>query len=238
MGKLRNFLFMFWNVFFFFSLIFTWVPVALIVKPLRSVFTGPVGWLYKWFILPSVGVKVKVTGRENVPKGTGFAVLSNHQSYVDIGLIIGWVRPTVFLAKMELFKVPLFGQAIKMGRCIPIHRGHPRRNKHVGSLMHKNIALGSSYCIFPEGTRSTKGEVLPFKSGVFKYFIDDPVPILPVTIRNADEIMPRKKGILNSGTIEIVIHPLVKPEEYDGKSVEEFRESVRDTIVSAMPDRS
>ncbi len=234
MNHFRNFVFMLLNVFYFFVALFFWVPFAVALKPLRDVFTGPVGWCYRYLIFPLIGVKVKVIGEENVPKDKAFVVLSNHQSYLDIGLIIGWVRPTVFFAKIELFKVPLFGQAIKIGRCIPIHRGHPRRNKHVAAEMNKNINLGSCYCIFPEGTRSTKKEVLKFKSGIFKYIQDEPVPVLPVTLRNAGEIMPKKKGMLKSGTIEIVIHPLLQENDYAGCPVDEFRENVRSTIKSGL----
>ncbi len=232
MARLRYLFVMTATIISFFFVIVTWLPAVFFYRRLIRIYTAPVGWVYRVFFA-LIGVKVKVTGAEHIDPERGFVVISNHQSYLDIPLIIGWVRPTVFLAKKELFDIPLFGKAILWGRCLPVHRGHPRKNKELPLKMQKNIQLGSNYSVFPEGTRSIDGKILPFKTGIFKYLLDKPVPVLPVTLRNSFKIMPKKGMRIFGGTLEIVVHPVIEPETYAEKNADEFKDQVFETIRSA-----
>jgi 1-acyl-sn-glycerol-3-phosphate acyltransferase len=230
-AKLRYFVTMFLTVVAFFPVIVIWLPLVAIFK-WQFRFTAPVGFVFSIFF-KLFGVKVKVTGKENLDPNRGFVIMSNHQSFLDIPLIIGWVRPASFLAKKELFDIPIFGSVIKWGRCISVNRGHPRKNKNIPHILRENLGLGSSYCVFPEGTRSEHGKYLQFKTGMFKYLLEAPVPVLPVTIRNSYIMMPKKGSKLFSGEIEIVIHPIVEPETYAETTASDFRDKVADTIKSA-----
>jgi 1-acyl-sn-glycerol-3-phosphate acyltransferase len=110
-----------------------------------------------------LGIKVKFYTPENLATGI---ILCNHQSILDIGLILGWIKPVSFIAKSELFSIPLFKQALQFTKTLPVHRGQREKNTQLETQLKENIQMGMDYCVFPEGTRSNDSQILPFKSGI------------------------------------------------------------------------
>jgi len=182
------------------------------------------------------GVTPQVTGLENIPKGRAFIVLSNHQSFIDIGNLISTICPLAFLAKKELFTTPGFGNSLKFMGCIPIDRGNRKANAELPALLQKRVSEEHyNYCVFPEGTRSPDGQLLQFKSGIFKIIQSAPVPVIPVTLVGTGLTMPKRGLSLYLKRPHIVIHPVIEPAQIQQWTLDEFRDSVRATIDSAIP---
>lgn len=184
------------------------------------------------------GIKLVVEGEENIPKGKGFVVIANHQSFLDINAVYAGVCPSAFIAKEELWKIPVFGWLLSRTGSIPIHRGASRTNTKIGALLKQRIDQGFSYTIFPEGKRSEDGVLLPFKNGIFHMAKEFHFDLVPVTIINAGKIFPKQGVALFPGELKVVIHKPVTQDEYGALSLETFRENVRNTIASALPQKT
>ncbi len=192
------------------------------------------GYYYFDFLLRFYGIRLKVEGLENVPKDRNFIILSNHQSFIDIGCLINQICPIAFLAKKELFSLPFFGNSLKFMGCVPIDRGNREANAYLPKLLQERINQGYNYVVYPEGTRSQDGKLLQFKNGIFKIIKEAPVPVLPVTIDGNYKIMPKKGLSLYPGKTRLVIHPVIEPGQIEQWSLEEFREGVKAQIQKGL----
>jgi len=159
----------------------------------------------RW-ILRTYRIRVEVSGLENVPTDAPVLFLSNHQSLVDIAAIVDTLPPAVswrFVAKKELVRVPVFGWCLVTTGQIIIDRGN--RERAVKSLERAaaRIRAGASVIVFPEGTRSADGSLLPFKSGPFHLAVAAQVPIVPVTVSGSQRITPKGSLDVHAGTVKI-----------------------------------
>lgn len=214
------------------------VPIIQIYLTLRKR-KRDLAWLGFFFfntILRLFGAKPEIIGKENIPKGESYILLANHQSFVDIGFLISATCPLAFLAKKELFRLPLFGDSLKFMGCIPVDRGNRKANLEMPKLLrHRVMNEHYNYCVFPEGTRSLDGNLLVFKTGIFKIIKEAPIPILPVTIQRSGLVMPKKGLSFYPGkSPRIVIHPVIRPEQIEVVSAEEMRDQVYKTIESGL----
>lgn len=145
-------------------------------------------------ILRVSGVRVRVREMERIEPERAFIFMSNHQSNFDIPVLLGHLPvPFRWLAKAELFKIPIFGRAMRGAGYIPIDRAD--RPSAIESLRQAGGAArgGISVVIFPEGTRSLDGTLKPFKKGGFVMAIEAGVPIVPVALRGTFDIMPKNR---------------------------------------------
>ena len=145
-----------------------------------------------WIALTFAGIRYRVAGRENVPDAA-VVFCSNHESNVDPPLLVRALHPQLHvLYKAELHKFPLMGTLFDIGGFVPIDRGD--RDKALASIARGAAALrsGLSFLIFPEGTRSRTGDLLPFKKGGFIMALEAQVPIVPVAIQGGRAAM--RKG--------------------------------------------
>ena len=152
------------------------------------------GRVWVRWILATFRVRVDVAGLENVPTHAPVILMSNHQSLADIAAIVSTLPRSVswrFVAKKELVRVPIFGQALVASGHIIIDRGN--REKAVASLHRaaERIRAGTSVIVFPEGTRSPDGHLRRFKSGPFHLAVEAQVPIIPVTVSGSQRITPK-----------------------------------------------
>lgn len=161
-------------------------------------------WL-RW-ILATFRVRIEVAGLENVPTHAPVILMSNHQSLVDIAAIVLTLPRTQswrFVAKRELTRVPIFGQALVASGHVIIDRGD--RERAVASLRHaaEIIRAGTTVIVFPEGTRSPHGNLRTFKSGPFHLALEAQVPIVPVTVSGSQRITPKGQLIVHHGVVKI-----------------------------------
>ncbi len=150
------------------------------------------------------GVEVELFGLENIEKGRPYIFAANHQSQFDIFALMGRFEADFrWLAKLELFQIPLFGYALRKAGNIPVDRAHGRKAlKSLGEAA-KKIAAGTSVIIFPEGTRSPDGKLLPFKAGTMVLAIKAGVPVVPMSISGTHAILPKKKLFTKPGKVVI-----------------------------------
>ncbi|WP_139904643.1 lysophospholipid acyltransferase family protein [Clostridium thermarum] len=134
------------------------------------------------YTMKTLGVKIQTEGINNVPVGNCLFV-ANHQSYVDIPLILSQIdKPIGFIAKKQLKKVPLMSFWMKKIHCVFLDRDSLRDAIDSINQGVKNLKSHSSMVIFPEGTRSRSDKIGEFKKGSMKLALKASVPIIPITI--------------------------------------------------------
>lgn len=181
------------------------------------------------------GIKMEVKGKENIPSKNGFAIVANHQSFLDINAVFAGVTHTAFLAKAELWKIPYFGWGLYKTGSIPIYRKNPKKNAGMGKIIKKRIDQGYNYCVFPEGNRTDDGKMKPFKNGIFRIAKEHEFTILPVTLIDTGKRLSKKSLGLCPGPISVIIHPPITPDQYKEMSMEELRDLAHDIVESEMP---
>ncbi len=177
------------------------------------------------------GVKVRVEGLEHV-KGEGpYVFMSNHQGSFDIFSLMAHL-PFQFkwLAKKEIFSIPVLGWAMAAAGYISIDREGTRETLEAMNKAARKIHDGMSVVVFPEGSRSRDGSIQPFKKGGFTLAIKAKVPIVPMAISGSREIMPPEGLSAASGEIRIRIGHPIGTEKYSIKDRQRLMEKVRETI--------
>ena len=147
-----------------------------------------------WFLL----VPIKVTGAENVDPKQSYVFVANHQSFLDVFAVYGWL-PNNFkwMMKKEIRKVPFVGTACAVAGHIFVDRSNPRAAVQSVDLIKKELVDGISTVIFPEGTRTKTGEMGRFKQGAFKIAMDMGLPVVPITLNGFFKAMPSGKPFVN-----------------------------------------
>ncbi|MEP6653522.1 MAG: lysophospholipid acyltransferase family protein [Myxococcales bacterium] len=162
--------------------------------------------LWSRMLLWTAGVKLTVKMHAPLDPRQPYVFMANHLSTVDIWAVFVAIPSKVrFIAKKQLSRIPLFGWAMAAGRFIFIDRQNPLAARRSIGEAAQRIRAGSSVAIFPEGTRSRDGRLGPFKKGGFHLAISAGVPIVPVGIRGAHEVMPRGSLILRRGPVTIEV---------------------------------
>ena len=168
-------------------------PLGFIFDPNRSWMHGLSRWWAKFAVYCTPLHRLRVEGLENIRPGKHYVVTANHQSMLDILLVLAALPLHYkFMAKKELFIWPFIGWHMGLAGYIPIDRNDPegRRSAFLGA--ERTLARGVSVLFFPEGTRSPDGEIRNFKMGAFKAAKDAEISILPVVIDGTWDAVPKK----------------------------------------------
>lgn len=171
-------------------------------------------------------IELSVHGRENVDWSRAYLVMSNHQSHYDIPVLFHVVPKSMRgLAKKELFRVPIWGRAMRDAGFIAIDRTD--REKAIASLKRAGrlVAEGVNLWLAPEGTRSRSGKLGPLKKGGFHLALETGTPILPIAISGTHAILPPETWTVNRGKKVTVVFG--EPVVVQGKTLDEIMESVR-----------
>ena len=182
------------------------------------------------------GVRVKIINLEYVDPNAAYIVMANHQSIFDIPVLLS-ALPIQFrwLAKESLFKIPIFGWAMKRTGYIPINRSNSKQAYQSLLLAAKKVNEGASIIIFPEGTRQETDQLGDFKKGGFVLALKSQRPILPIGILGSRQVLPKNKFWITPGLVTLVIG---KPIPTEGckpkKEVEVLMQKVRDGIENAL----
>ncbi len=188
--------------------------------------------LWGTLLLKVACTTVTVEGREHLIPGQTYIFAANHRSQFDIFVIMatlpgefGWV------AKKSLFQIPIFGQAMVSLGNISIDRSNLKdaiRSLNEGA---ERVKKGLSLVVFPEGTRATTQELLPFKKGVFIMALKAGEPVVPVSISGTLAIQPRGSLHLRPGPVKVVISPPIDPRDFRGQRKEAFMAAVHQAIA-------
>ena len=197
------------------------------------------GGVYDWAgtdwardVLRAARTPVIAAGLEHIPRDQPVIYASNHSSMFDIWALFAALPGSVrFVAKRQLFKIPLLGRAMLAAGHIPIDRAGGKKAFEAYDEAARTIQRGtSSIVVFPEGTRSRTGELLPFKNAPFGLAIAAQVPIVPVYVHHTFEILPKGAWRLRPRPIRMLAgRPIMtaglRPED---------RERLRDQVRAAM----
>jgi 1-acyl-sn-glycerol-3-phosphate acyltransferase len=161
--------------------------------------------------------------------------MSNHQSNFDIPVLLGHLNVQFrWLAKMELFKIPIFGHAMRKAGYISIDRNNREAAfESLKAAAHK-IKSGVSILIFPEGTRSRDGKMRPFKKGGFVMALDSGAPIVPIVLTGTRSIMTKGRFRINPGKVSMMIHQPIQTSEYTRETKDALMERVRRVICEGL----
>jgi 1-acyl-sn-glycerol-3-phosphate acyltransferase len=202
-----------WSWFVAAMLLLLFVPPVLLIGGLAK----RQDWIYWWANwgartwLRLSGVKVKVTGGNLLDPQQPYVFVANHWSYYDAVPLFAYTgRRMGMVGKKELLKAPLLGYGMGFVNVIAIDRSN--RERAVGSIQEatQRLRSGISFGVCPEGTRARPGEMLPFKKGAFHMAVQAGVPVVPMAIKNSDQLMGKGTGEAWPGTIETVMLPPVE----------------------------
>ena len=182
-------------------------------------------------ILIVSGIKVNIKGFSNIDPAHSYIYMCNHQSNFDIPVLLGCL-PVQFrwLAKAELFKIPIFGRAMRGAGYVAIDRFNRQSAFNSISEVSQKMKNGVSVMIFPEGTRSKDGKIGSFKKGGFIMAVDSRVPIIPLVIRGTRSIMEKGNLRINPGDVSMQIGQPVETATYTRETKDDLIESVRGVI--------
>ena len=189
---------------------------------------------WTWGILKIAGIRLKVIGLEQLDSSRQYIFMANHQSNIDIPVLVQSLTKFQlrWVAKRELLFIPLFGWAMWASRHIVVDRSN--RSKAMASLRKakERIEGGISVVLFPEGTRSADGQLLPFKRGGFVLAVKTQTPIVPITINGSGALLPRGDWRIRGGEIEVIVSEPVPLNEYRAGNIRGLLSHVRTIMES------
>lgn len=190
----------------------------------------------KWarFVIRLAGGTVMVHGLENVPRNTPVVFIGNHQSYLDIPILLGFIDvKKAFIAKIELLSIPGLAGWMKLMQCTFLDRKNMRQSVQAIQEAVQTVRDGHPLVIFPEGTRSRGNTVEEFKAGSFKLALQAGVPIVPFTLDGSWRLFEEKGKIQNSH-VRLTIHPPIPTADLSREEAAALPAKVRDVVISAM----
>ncbi len=201
---------------------------------------SPSGRLYQWWIrlwartvVACARVKLTVEGRETLDTSRAYVIMSNHRSNFDVATLVLALAPMTVLmvAKRSLGFIPIFGWGLKLAHFVFIDRSN--RQAALATLAHakRRIENGKSILIFPEGTRSFDGRLLPFKKGGFVMALETGAAILPMGISGTEKILPKDSALVWSGPVTVRIGQPIDTAPYRERPKEELMDRVRGEIA-------
>jgi 1-acyl-sn-glycerol-3-phosphate acyltransferase len=194
---------------------------------------------WAWTLMKIGGIKLEITGQENLPKNETVVYMANHQSDLDWPIIFRVVPGQyLFLAKQELFDTPVFGAYMKLQEYIPIERSNIRKSFKTYQTIITLIKSGNSIVIFPEGTRSFNDKLGKFKPSSFSVLQETKVRVVPISIDGSTNIQRRGSKSINPGKVKITILPPVSFDDLYPLENKEFSSTaanrVREILLRAL----
>jgi 1-acyl-sn-glycerol-3-phosphate acyltransferase len=227
-----------------FKLLFVYLTLGPIIGILGIPYTllvGDISLLYRvamWVTNAGVraaGIKIEISGLENVPAGRSCIFMCNHVSNLDPPVVLPLLpgRSSVLL-KRELMNIPILGRAMRMAKFVPVERGS-RRDAAQASVEAAADALrsGLNILVYPEGTRSPDGRLATFKKGPFFLAKETQAPIIPIALSGTQTMMRKGSYEIKPGLAQIQILPVVEPANFATR--EELMAAVRSAIAEALP---
>jgi 1-acyl-sn-glycerol-3-phosphate acyltransferase len=185
-------------------------------------------------VLAASGVRVEVHVAPELEPGKSYVFLANHQSLFDIPVVIatspGQLR---MVAKQSLFRIPLFGWALRAGGFISVDRADRSTATRTFASAFAHLRTGTSVLLFPEGTRSLDDTLLPFQRGGFLLALKSGLPIVPVGIRGSRAVQSPKSFAIHPGTIVVTYGAPIDPADFGLRRKRELNREVRRRIADS-----
>ena len=201
-SRIRKSLLFLWLAFATPMVVISFIVMQLMPTALRRRSAHVMARLWSVGMIYTTGTKCTVEGLENITHSGPFVVMSSHRSHMDVPIAIRYL-PFLFgfIVKAELMRIPIFRGAMLTIGCVAVSRGKSRDDHSVLDSVAADVANGKNILIFPEGTRSTSEDFLPFKKGGIVTAIKAGVPILPIAMSGTNHVIPAKIHTVSSGQV-------------------------------------
>lgn len=206
------------------AFLFSWLP--------------PRGWVVSrcaraWSrgVLLASGCRLETSFVEALDRGRNYIFVANHQSLYDIpALLVSAPVDLRFMAKRSLFQIPIFGWALRAGGFVSIDRGSSRRAQSGFNSALRALRAGASFLVFPEGTRSLDGRLLPLKRGGLLLALRSGIPMVPVGIRGTLGIRTRGSYRIRPGRAIVRYGRPLDPADYGVRAIDRLEAELRERI--------
>jgi 1-acyl-sn-glycerol-3-phosphate acyltransferase len=179
--------------------------------------------------------RVRVEGREKLARGGPFVLVVNHQSMADLIAMCFLGHPTKYLGKASVFRVPVFGWALRIAGEVPVVRGDRESGARALADLGRWLERGVSVCLFPEGTRSDDGTIGPFKAGAFKLAVEHGCAVAPVVIAGARDLLPKHSVLFERhADVRVTVLDPIPTAGLGHDDVGPLAERVRERMVAAL----
>lgn len=188
-------------------------------------------------VLRLAGVRLELEGSEQLPTEGRVLFVSTHRSLLDVPALFALVPPTTrFVAKRELFRIPLFGQAIGLLGFVPIDRGDRRRAQKALESAALAMKRDRPLAMFPEGTRNAGAGLLPLKKGAFALALEHGLPLVPIACVGGNLCLPPRTLRMRPGTMSLRVGRTLQPDSaaYDSRAT--LAEAVRLEFLDLLGD--
>lgn len=200
----------------------------------RRTYTRTAAHTWAKLMLKASGANLTIEGLENLPKEGSALFVGNHQSNIDILVILGVIPFSIgFIAKQELNLVPIMNLWMRIIKCVLINRKNMRDSSASIRKGVEHLKNGYSMVVFPEGHRSKGAPMKKFKSGSFKLSIESGVPIIPVVLCGTYHML-EETGRIKKADVKLSILPAVQPGIYQNDSqklAEDVEKMIRDKLA-------
>jgi 1-acyl-sn-glycerol-3-phosphate acyltransferase len=182
------------------------------------------------------GVQVRVEGAVNIPPGVCIFA-ANHVSNMDpLAFVPAIPRRVAILVKKEVFRIPILGTAMRMANLVPVDRENREAAAGTVDTSVQYLREGLSFAVYPEGTRSRDGRLLPFKKGAFLIAIRAGVPVVPVSIVGAQDLLRKGEWSVRPGEVIVRFGQAVDVSAYTVEQRADLMARVEELVAAGLPE--
>ena len=190
---------------------------------------------WAWTLMMIGGIRLEISGQENLPKNETVVYMANHQSDLDWPILFRVIPGKyLFVAKRELFDIPVFGAYMRIQKYIPIERTNIRKSLKTYQSVISLIKKGNSIVLYPEGTRSYNEKLQQFKSFSFTFLKEAKVRVVPIAIDGSINIQKKGSKLIRPGRVKIKILPPVGFDELYSLDNKEFSSAAANRVREAL----
>lgn len=219
---------------FFFTVFWGLLCIVLTLVTRKAWPPDVIGRIWCRWILAVCGIEVELVGAEHIDPSRSYIIISNHLSNFDIWTTFGVVPAKIrFVAKKELLRFPIFGQALALSDHIIIDRSRPEQAVDIINRQ-ASERIGEGFCIlfYAEGTRSRDGKVHDFKKGGTTLALKTGLPIIPMSVSGTRKFLPRGSAIIRpGGRVKIVLAAPIETKGLPLEARDELTEQVRSIVI-------